>query len=230
VRLSRKGRESTTPLFPAIPLTVPVNGSIAPLLAAILCRTILTALTARAPLPHLQSRYTHRSGFAPARSSLSDKAALFPAFSRNQSPGQSRTRSDRIDPDFGVKFFDHQRNAAVKYSRTLTPNFSSQTTLGYIRSTPFSSPAHHTQPAMAFGDGLFQGFNAADGSIFGLNGNVYQLKHDMVYTRGAHSFKWGAELRFNRDSTILETNPNGLTPSRRHRLFARLDSLRQRPA
>jgi len=38
----------------------------------------------------------------------------------------------------------------------------------------------------------------------------YQLKHDMGYTRGAHSFKWGAELRFNRDSTIFGTNPNGL--------------------
>jgi len=32
----------------------------------------------------------------------------------------------------------------------------------------------------------------------------------MVYTRGSHSFKWGAELRFNRDTTIFGMNPNGL--------------------
>src|SRR5258708_20263630 len=32
----------------------------------------------------------------------------------------------------------------------------------------------------------------------------------MNYTHGAHSFKWGAELRFNRDSTIFGLNPNGL--------------------
>src|SRR5258708_20069633 len=32
----------------------------------------------------------------------------------------------------------------------------------------------------------------------------------MNSTHGAHSFKWGAELRFNRDSTIFGLNPNGL--------------------
>ena len=70
--------------------------------------------------------------------------------------------------------------------------------------------SNQTQPAIAFGDGLFAGFNSADGSIFGSYGNVYQLKQDMSYTRSAHSFKWGAELRFNRDSTIFGLNPNGL--------------------
>jgi len=98
----------------------------------------------------------------------------------------------------------------MKYSRTASPHFNYQTTVGYIRSTPLFITSNQTQPAIAFGDGLFQGFNSADGSVFGSYGNVYQFKGDMVYTRGSHSFKWGAELRFNRDTTIFGTNPDGL--------------------
>src|SRR5467141_480249 len=206
----RQGIDNAT--FPGDTLTVPVNGSIAPLLAryplpndphgAYGARTFATSSKVVTRTDQASLRLDHR---------FSDKAALFLRFSRNQVTGPI-TNPDQtaIDPDFGVKFFDHQRNAAVKYSRTLTPNFSYQTTLGYIRSTPLFITSNHNQPAIAFGDGLFQGFNSADGSIFGSYGNVYQFKHDMVYTHGAHSFKWGVELRFNRDTTIFGTNPNGL--------------------
>ena len=33
----------------------------------------------------------------------------------------------------------------------------------------------------------------------------------MAWVRGAHAFKWGVEIRVNRDSTIFGTNPNGRT-------------------
>src|SRR6266436_1627690 len=206
----RQGIDTAT--FPGDTLTVPANGGIAPLLAryplpndphgAYGARTFATSSKVVTRTDQASLRLDHR---------FSDKATLFLRFSRNQVTGPI-TNPDQtaIDPDFGVKFFDHQRNAAVKYSRTLTPHFSYQTTLGYIRSTPLFITSNHNQPAIAFGDGLFQGFNSADGSIFGSYGNVYQFKHDTVYTHGAHSFKWGAELRFNRDSTIFGTNPNGL--------------------
>src|SRR5437016_6271376 len=208
--LERQGIDTAT--FPGDTLIVPVNSSIAPLVAryplpndphgAYGARTYATSSKVVTNTDQASLRLDHR---------LSDKATLFLRFSRNQVTGPT-TNPDQtaIDPDFGVKFFDHQRNAAVKYSRAPTPHFSYQTTLGYIRSTPVFITSNHTQPAMAFGDGLFQGFNSADGSIFGSYGNVYQFKHDLVYRRGSHSFKWGAELRFNRDSTIFGTNPNGL--------------------
>jgi len=208
--LERQGIDTAT--FPGDTLIVPVSGNIAPLVAryplpndphgAYGARTYATSSKVVTDTDQASLRLDHR---------LSDKATLFLRFSRNQVSGPT-TNPDQtaIDPDFGVKFFDHQRNAAVKYSRTPTPQFSYQTTLGYIRSTPVFITSNHTQPAMAFGDGLFQGFNSADGSIFGSYGNVYQFKHDQVYRRGSHSFKWGAELRFNRDSTIFGMNPNGL--------------------
>jgi hypothetical protein len=206
----RQGIDTAT--FPGDTLTVPVNSTIAALLAryplpnnpsgAYGARTYATSSKVVTNTNQASLRIDHR---------ISDKANLFLRASRNQVSGPT-TNPDQtaIDRDFGVKFFDHQRSAAARYSSTLTPNFSYQATLGYIRSTPLFLTSNQTQPAIAFGDGLFEGFNSADGSIFGSYGNVYQFKHDMVYTHGAHSFKWGAELRFNRDTTIFGTNPNGL--------------------
>ena len=141
---------------------------------------------------------------------ISDKAQLLTRFSLNQVTGPV-TNPDQtaIDPSFGVQFFDHQRNAGVKYTRTVGPHLSWETSLGYIRSTPFFPAANHTQPAIGFGDGLFQSFGAPAGSIFGSYSNLYQVKHDMAGIRGGHTFKWGVEIRVNRDSTIFGTAPNG---------------------
>jgi hypothetical protein len=206
----RQGIDTTS--FSGDTLTVPVNGSIAALLAryplpndpsgAYGARTYATSSKVVTNTNQASLRIDHR---------LSDKATLFLRASRNQVSGPT-TNPDQtaIDPDFAVKFFDHQRSAAARYSGTLTPNLSFQTTIGYIRSTPLFITSNQTQPAIAFGDGLFEGFNSADGSIFGSYGNVYQFKQDMAYTRGSHAFKWGAELRFNRDSTIFGLNPDGL--------------------
>src|SRR5215831_18524148 len=205
----RQGIDTTT--FPGDTLTVPVNSSIAALLARYPlpndptgpygARTYATSSKIVTHADQASGRIDHR---------FSEKSALFLRVSRNQVNGPT-TNPDQtaLDPSFGVDFLDHQRSAAVKYSRNATSRFSYQTTLGYIRSTPLFLTSNQTQPAIAFADGLYQGFNSADGSIFGSYGNVYQLKEDMVFTRGAHTLQWGAELRFNRDSTIFGTNPNG---------------------
>jgi hypothetical protein len=206
----RQGIDTTT--FPGDTLTVPVNPAVAGILSRFPlpnepqgpygARTYATSSKIATDTDQFSVRIDHR---------LSNKAALFGRFSLNQVRGPT-TNPDQtaIDPSFGVNFFDHQRSAALRYTRTISPHLAFVTSLGYIRSTPFFPSINHTQPAATFGDGLFQNFNSADGSIFGSYGNVYQLKHDMTYTRGAHSFKWGAELRFNRDATIFGTNPNGI--------------------
>jgi hypothetical protein len=142
---------------------------------------------------------------------ISEKATLFGRFSLNEINGPI-TNPDQtaINPTFGVNFFDHQRNAAIRYVRNISSRLTSSTMVGYIRSTPLFPTTNTTQPDIAFADGLYDNFNSADGSITGSYGNLYQFRHDMAYTRGSHSFKWGAELRFNRDSTVFGTNPNGI--------------------
>ncbi len=206
----RQGIDTET--FPGDTLTVPVNPAIVPVLdhyplpndpgGAYGERTYAASSKIYTRTDQFSVRIDHR---------ISDKATLLTRFSLNQVTGPL-TNPDQtaIDPSFGVQFFDHQRSAGVKYSRTISPHLVSDTSFGYIRSTPFFPTTNHTQPAITFGDGLFQGYNSAGGSIFGSYGNLYQLKQDMSYVHSNHVFKWGVEIRFNRDTTIFGTNPNGI--------------------
>jgi hypothetical protein len=205
----RQGIDTST--FPGDRLTVPVNSEILPILnqyplpnqptGAFGDRTYATSSTIRTRTDQFSARIDHK---------MSDKASLLTRFSLNQVTGPL-TNPDQtaIDPTFGVQFFDHQRNAGARYTRSITPHLISETSLGYIRSTPFFPATNHTQPGIGFADGLFQPFNSAAGSIFGAYSNLYQFKQDMSLVRGSHGFKWGVEIRVNRDSTIFGTNPNG---------------------
>src|SRR3984957_11092330 len=205
----RRGVDTTT--FPGDTLFVPVSSKIASILA-------------RYPLPNEPSGpYGDRTYAASSKvvtdtdqfsirvdHKISDKANLFTRFSLNQVNGPT-TNPDQtaIDPDFGIKFFDHQRNAAVRYTRVISPRMTSATSFGYIRSTPTFPTTNQTDPSISFGDGLYEGFNTGDGSIYGSFGNVYQIKEDLTYTRGSHAFKFGGEIRLNKDATIFGVNPNG---------------------
>jgi hypothetical protein len=205
----RQGIDTLT--FPGDTLTVPVNPAVLPILNGY-------------PLPNqpsgafgdrtyaTSSKIVTRTDQFSVRVDqvISNKASLLVRFSLNQVTGPL-TNPDQtaINPSFGVQFFDHQRNFGVKYSRAVTSHFISDTSLSYIRSTPFFPTTNHTQPGIGFGDGLFQSFNAPAGSIFGSYSNLYQFKEDMAWVHGTHAFKWGVEIRVNRDSTIFGTNPNG---------------------
>jgi hypothetical protein len=142
---------------------------------------------------------------------VSDKSSLYARFSLDQITGPL-TNPDQtaISPTFAVQFFDHQRNAGLKYTRVWSPHFTSDTTFGFIRATPFYPTINHTQPAITFGDGLYEPYNSADGAVMGAFGNVYQIKQDMIDTQGRHTFEWGVEAWINRDATVYGANPNGL--------------------
>jgi len=205
----RTGIDTTT--FPGDTLTIPVNPAVVPVLNGYPLpneptgpfgdRTYAASSKVITSTDQFSLRVDHQ---------ISAKAFLLARFSLDQVTGPL-TNPDQtaINPSFGVQFFDHQRNAGVKYTRTISPHMTSETSLGYIRSTPFFPTSNHTQPLIGFADGLFQGYNTAGGSIYGAYGNLYQFKQDMAFTRGSHAFKWGVELRANRDSTIFGVNPNG---------------------
>jgi len=206
----RKGIDTTT--FPGDTLTIPVNPAVVPLLnrypipnepnGAFGNRTYATSSKVVTSTDQFSIRGDHQ---------ISNKAGLIARFSLNQVRGPL-TNPDQtvLDPSFGIQFFDHQRSAGVKYTRTISPRLTSETSIGYIRSTPFFPTPNHTQPGIAFGDGLYQAFNQPAGSIFGSYGNLIQFKQDMSLVRGSHSLKWGAEIRVNRDSTIFGVSPNGI--------------------
>lgn len=205
----RQGIDTSS--FPGDTLTVPVNPAIQPVLDAYPLpnesngpfglRTYSASSKIATNTDQFSVRIDHR---------ISEKSQLLARFSFNQVAGPI-TNPDQaaIDSSFGVRFFDHQRNVGLKYVRKLGADFTAETSLGYIRSTPFFPAGNHSLPAIGFGDGLFEGFNSAAGSIFGSYSNLYQLKEDMNAVRGNHTFKWGVEIRANRDSTIFGTTPNG---------------------
>ena len=206
----RQGIDTST--FPGDTLTVPVNAQVATLLAryplpnepqgAYGPRTYATSSKVSTRTDQFSIRIDHR---------ISDQTSLLGRFSLNQVDGPiNNPDQTALDPNFGVKFFDHQRNATVRLVKAITAHLTSTTQFGYIRSTPFFPAKDHVTPALTFNDGLYTALNAADGSIFGSYGNLYQVKQDMTWARGAHNFKWGVEIRLNKDATIFGTNPNGL--------------------
>ncbi len=190
----RQGIDTTA--FPGDTLTAPVNPAIQPVLDAYPLpndphgpygpRTYATSSKVATRTDQFSIRIDHQ---------ISDKAKLLARFSLNQVTGPV-TNPDQtaIDPSFGVQFFDHQRNADVRYVRNFTPHFISETTLGYVRSTPFFPAGNHTQPAIGFGDGLFEAFDAPAGSIFGSYGGTAYSPVAISSASGTHNIPVGGAL------------------------------------
>ena len=206
----RLGIDTTT--FPGDTLTIPVNAAVLPVLSGYPLpneptgpfgdRTYAASSKVVTDTDQYSLRLDHQ---------ISTKASLVARFSLDQIVGPL-TNPDQIviNPSFGVQFFDHQRNAGVDYSLVITPHLTLDTLLSYIRSTPFFPTLDHTQPALTFADGLFQGYNTPGGSIYGAYGNLYQFRQSLIFSHGSHGYKWGAEIRVNRDSTIFGVSPNGI--------------------
>ena len=70
-----------------------------------------------------------------------------------------------IDPTFGVQYVDHQRNVVFTYTRTRSPHLSWESSFSITRTTPSFPTPNHTDPAVKFNDGLYEGFNTAAGSV-----------------------------------------------------------------
>ena len=205
----RRGRDTTA--FPGDTLFVPVDPRISPVLARYPmpndprgpygARTYATSSKVRTVTDQFSIRIDHK---------ISAKASLMARFSLNQVEGPLTNPSQTaIDPSFAVRFFDHQRNAGISYIVTPSATFTSESRIGYERSTPNFLAQNHTQPGITFGDGLYEGFYTASGSVMGSYGNLFQARQNFIWVRGKHTWKAGAEARANRDSTIFGTNPTG---------------------
>lgn len=206
----RQGLDTTA--FSGDTLLVPINPQI---------RSVLT----RYPLPDdPQGPFGEHTYAAPAPVStvtdqfsfrldhqISTQSQFFARFALNQVNGPL-TNPDQtaINPTFATRFFDHQRNGGFHYSRVLSPQFISETTVGVERSTPFFPTINTTQPGLGFGDGVFEPFNNPAGTNIGAIGNLIQARQGFSFMHGSHTLKWGFECRFNRDITVFDLNPNGI--------------------
>ncbi|MBZ5626423.1 MAG: TonB-dependent receptor [Acidobacteriia bacterium] len=205
----RSGRDTTA--FAGDTLSVPVDPRIAGLLS-------------QYPLPNdPQGSYGPRTYAASSKVAtvsdqysvrvdhrISDQSRLFARVSGNNITGPTTNPSQTaIDPGFGVRYIDHQRNAVLAYSRTVSPAFAMESSVSFTRTTPSFPTGDRTDPALKFGDGLYEAFNNAAGSVIASYGNLFQVRQNFTWIRGKHTFKAGAEVRVNRDTTLFGISPNG---------------------
>ncbi len=205
----RQGIDTLT--FPTDTLAVPVNSAIVPVLNTYPLpndpqgpfgdRTYATSSKVATKSNQASIRLDHK---------ISGKAQLFARFNFDNTDGPlTNPNQTAIDPSFAITFVDNQRNAGLRYTRTVSPNLVLETALGYLRSTPSFVPHNSVQPALNFGDGLFEPFNGPGGSRTEAFGNLFQFQQTVQSIRGKHNFQAGFETRFNRDATIFGIATNG---------------------
>lgn len=206
----RSGKDTTA--FPGDTLLVPVNPQIATLLARYPlpndpegpygARTYAAAAKVTTFSDQFSARFDHRA---------SDKSQWFGRVTMENTEGPSTNPSQTvIDPDFAVNFTDQQRNAVISYIRTPSAASTMQSSISFTRATPEFPTLDHTDPALTFGDGLYEAFNAAAGSVQGWFGNLVQFRQTFTWVRKRHTIKAGAEARLNRDTSLFGIDPNGL--------------------
>ena len=205
----RQGIDTTA--FPGDTLYVPVNPIVAKILSryplpndpagAFGARTYATSSPVTTDADQFSGRLDHE---------LSSKDKLFARFTWNNLEGPT-TNPDQtaIDPAFAVRYIDHQRNGVVTWSHISSANFSRESSLSVTRTTPTFPTPDHTDPSVVFGDGLYEAFDAAGGSVTASLGNLFVGRQSFAWTRGRHAFKFGGEFRANRDTTYFGTDPNG---------------------
>ncbi len=205
----RQGLDTTA--FPGDTLIVPVDPRIA-------------AVLARYPLPNdPQGPYSARTWAGSSKvttvadqfsaridHNLSDKSKLFGRFTMANTTGPN-TNPDQtaLSPEFAVGFLDRQRNAVITLTRTPSPTSTQEYSISFTRATPSFPTPDRTDPSLVFGDGLYEAFNAAGGSVMAEYGNLFQARTNFTRIRGKHTFKAGGEVRSNRDTTLFGLVPNG---------------------
>jgi hypothetical protein len=205
----RSGLDTTA--FPGDTLIVPVDPRIAKILARYPlpndpsgpygARTLATSSKVTTVSDQFSARIDHQ---------ISDQSRLFGRFTMANVTGPTTNPSQTaIDPAFAVGFLDHQRNAAIAYTRVPSPTFTMESGISFTRTTPSFPAPDRTDPALSFGDGSYEAFNAAAGSVIGAYGNLFQIRQSFQWIRGRHTLKAGGEVRGNRDTTVFGISPNG---------------------
>ena len=141
---------------------------------------------------------------------ISDRSQFFARFNFNDLYGPT-TNPDQttIDPAFGIRYIDHQRNLVLTFTRTVSPRLVLETSASITRATPSFPTTDLTDPAVKFNDGSYEPFNQPAGTVISIYGNLFQLRQSLSFTTASHAFKAGAEMRLNRDTTYFGISPDG---------------------
>jgi hypothetical protein len=152
----RAGLDTTA--FPGDVLTVPVDPGIARVLARYPLpnypagtygvHTYASSSPVVTDADQFSLRFDHR---------ISDRSQLFARFNYNNLNGPT-TNPDQtvIDPAFGIRYLDHQRNLVLTYTRTVSPRLIWESPVSVTRATPSFPTTDLTDPAVKFNDGSYE--------------------------------------------------------------------------
>ncbi|MCU1313657.1 MAG: Oar protein, partial [Acidobacteriaceae bacterium] len=202
----RAGLDTTA--YPGDPLIVPID----PAIASVLARFPLPNYPqgAYGPYTHATSSkvVTNANQFSVRMDHQRGSNHFFGRVSFDNLTGPT-TNPDQsvLDPTFGVQYVDRQRNLAFDYTRTATKRLVFDTMFSITRTTPSFVTANRTDPAVKFNDGFLESFNVAGGSVIAAFNNLFALRESVAYTTARHAFRFGGEVRLNRDTTYFGTSP-----------------------
>src|SRR5262249_46794202 len=146
----RQGQNTTA--FPGDTLFVPVNPEIARVLPRYPLfndplgpygkRTYATASKVSTNTDQFSIRLDHQ---------VSSQSKVFGRFSFNDVFGLlTNPNQTALDPTFAIRFLDHQRNFGLTYTRVIRPDLTSNSSFGFLRSTPLFPTPNQVQPALKF--------------------------------------------------------------------------------
>ena len=185
----RAGLDTTA--FPGDTLQVPVD----PGIAAVLKRYPLPNDSTGSFGPHTyatpSSVTTNANQFSLRLDhSLSAKDQLLARFNIDNLTGPT-TNPDQtaIDPSFATTYIDRQRNVVGTWTRNASSRLIFVSSLSITRSTPGFPTTNRTDPAIKFGDGLFEPFNSAAGAVIQAYGNLFQGRELISFLAGPPLFQ-----------------------------------------
>jgi hypothetical protein len=141
---------------------------------------------------------------------ISDRSQLFARFNFNNLYGPT-TNPDQttIDPAFGIRYIDHQRNLVVTFTRTVSPAWCwNPRPVSPVPLLPSPPPTSPTLPSSSTTAPTSRSIRPA-GTVISIYGNLFQARQNLSFTTASHAFKAGGEMRLNRDTTYFGISPDG---------------------
>jgi TonB dependent receptor len=141
---------------------------------------------------------------------ISPRSQFFARFNFDNLYGPT-TNPDQttIDPAFGIRYIDHQRNLVFTFTHNVSARLVLESSASVTRATPSFPTTDLTDPAVKFNDGSYEPFNQPAGTVITVYGNLFQLRQNLSFTTASHAFKAGAEMRLNRDTSYFGISPDG---------------------
>ena len=227
----RAGKDTTA--YPGDTLFVPVDSAMAKLLArypmpndqqgSFGARTYSISSKVKTVSDQFSARIDHN---------LDDKTRLFFRITVDNITGPTTNPSQTaIDPSFAVEYQDRQRNVALSVTRSPSPEFTWETAVSVIRTTPDFPTKNRTDPGLKFVDNLYEPFNKSAGSVMASFGNLFQIRQGFTRVLGKHVMKWGGEWRGeSRHHDLWDESQRQLHLQRRRGIFGGGDPFGQRTA